>query len=282
MKRHKELQSERRQQFAVLLKRTLDEACCRFEGSGEIQHDAIAPALKYSEAVDREFAALICAVLAYGRVSQIKASITRLLDPLGSSPTKALIQLTPDQLEKVTHGWKHRFNTQKDAYCLLYSLRQIYRDYRCLEQAIAPKPNESARDIIERMAEYISGNLPCPPNPSFWYLLPRPSKGSACKRLNLFLRWMVGQSEMDLSLWTSMRPSQLVIPVDTHVHRQALSLGLTKRKSNDWKTAEEITESLRELDPLDPTKYDFALCHLGIEGKILKRKDFVAGPLVRQ
>jgi uncharacterized protein (TIGR02757 family) len=97
-------------------------------------------------------------------------------------------------------------------------------------------------------------------------LLPSPRKGSACKRMNLFLRWMVRSEDIDFGIWDNIPPNKLVIPLDTHIARISKCLGLTRRASADWKMAEEITGALREFDPEDPLKYDFALCHHGISG----------------
>jgi uncharacterized protein (TIGR02757 family) len=96
------------------------------------------------------------------------------------------------------------------------------------------------------------------------YLLTSPRDGSACKRMNLFLRWMVRRTTPDLGLWTFVDPAKLVMPVDTHIHRIATFLGLNRRKSADWKTARALTKRLASFDPADPIRYDFALCRLGI------------------
>lgn len=263
------LRPKERETLLSILEKTQSE----YEAKGEIHNDALGPALAYGEHCDREMVALICAVLAYGRVQQIQASIRKLLLPLGSKPVSALLQSSEKDVKKAVAGWAHRFNSSTDAYHLLMSLRNIYGESATLEGSLALRGEESANQVLERLVDKIEVCLPGTPNPSFWYLFPRPSRGSACKRLNLFLRWMVGKSRTDLSLWKSVRISALVIPVDTHIHRQALSLGFTKRKANDWKTAEEITAALRLLDQEDPTRFDFALCHLGINGKILKRSD---------
>ncbi len=95
-------------------------------------------------------------------------------------------------------------------------------------------------------------------------MFPLPEKGSACKRINLFLRWMVRKDELDFGFWDFISPSKLIIPVDTHIARIAISLKLTTRKNVSWQMAEEITSNLGKFDPVDPVKYDFALCHIGI------------------
>jgi uncharacterized protein (TIGR02757 family) len=251
----------------------LENAQAEYVARGEIFNDALGPAFDYKNPRDQEMVALICAVLAYGRVQQIQLSIRKLLQPWGTSPTTALTQASIKDVKEATRGWAHRFNSSSDGYHLLVSLGEIYKQSGTLESSLQLQPEDSANQILEKLVQKIEDHLPERPNPSFWYLFPRPSRGSACKRLNLFLRWMVGQSKTDLALWKSVSTKNLIIPVDTHIHRQALSLGLTKRKANDWKTAEEITAALRFLDPQDPTRFDFALCHLGINGKILKRSD---------
>jgi len=100
--------------------------------------------------------------------------------------------------------------------------------------------------------------------PGVRYFFPRPSKGSGCKRLNLFLRWMVRRDALDLGVWRRVSPSKLVVPLDTHVIRVGRCLRLTSYASPGWRMARDITASLRRLDPDDPVKYDYALCHLGM------------------
>jgi len=96
------------------------------------------------------------------------------------------------------------------------------------------------------------------------FMFPLPQKGSACKRMNLFLRWMVRNDELDFGLWNEIKPNKLIIPVDTHIAKICKQLKLTKRKNVNWKMAEEITGKLKRFDPVDPVKYDFALCHIGM------------------
>jgi uncharacterized protein (TIGR02757 family) len=103
-----------------------------------------------------------------------------------------------------------------------------------------------------------------PNRPGVCYFFPRPSAGSACKRLNLFLRWMVRRDEVDLGVWRVVTPAKLIVPLDTHVIRLSRCLRLTGNTSPGWKMASDITASLRRLDPEDPIRFDFALCHVGM------------------
>ena len=100
----------------------------------------------------------------------------------------------------------------------------------------------------------------------FLQFFPSPEKGSACKRMNLFLRWMIRDKDIDFGIWKGIPKNKLVIPLDTHIARISRCLGFTGRKANNWKTAVEITDALKKLDPEDPLKYDFAMCHYGIAG----------------
>lgn len=256
---------------ARYLKKLLEETHERFVHSNEVMNDAITPALKYMRANDREFAAFICAVLAYGKVSHIQASVQKVLEPLGKKPIEYLLGLNHREMKRMYKNWSHRFNSSNDIVLLLSLLQQIYSRYHSLENFVAPNASEPVHELLERFISKMTKLSPTPfskfpqEGASFWFFLPRPSRGSACKRLNLFLRWMVGTSEMDLGLWTTYSKANLLIPVDTHVLRQAQSLRLTKRKTADWVTAAEITEKLRLLDPSDPTRFDFALCHIGIQ-----------------
>jgi len=255
------------------LKKLLEDTNQQFLDSGEILLDALEPALRYRKSIDKEFAAFVCALFAYGKVEQIKKSLHAFLDPMGENPVAFLCQNSSQDLKKLCKGWVHRFNTEQDLFHLLIILKSIYENEGSLEFFLKPQSHEQVEEILERFIVSIEGRgkkLKLKTSKSFWYLLPRPSKGSACKRLNLFLRWMVGCGPYDFSLWKSMSPRQLLIPLDTHVLKQSISLKLTKRKTADWKTVIEVTEKLKLLDPEDPTRYDFALCHLGMKGQVVK------------
>jgi uncharacterized protein (TIGR02757 family) len=257
---------------ALALKDLLQKALDEFVQSGEIHSDAIEPALIYRDWHDRELAAFICAVLAYGRVEHIKKSIHRILDPMGPNPHQWLLQATNNDLKKLTLNWSHRFNTASDMLVLLKLLKQVYKERGSLEALFSQSTGATAFDVLENFVQNIESlikQMRLAPARSFWFFFPRPSSGSACKRLNLFLRWVIGQGPLDLKLWSQFSTSILVIPLDVHVLRQARSLRLTRRKQADWVAAEEVTAALRHLDQKDPVQFDFALCHLGMKGRIL-------------
>jgi uncharacterized protein (TIGR02757 family) len=260
------------QKRADFLRNLLEQVAEEYTLSNELESDALAPALKYHDWHSREFAAFVCSVLAYGRVEHIKKSINQLLKPMGTNPHQWLLDSDKQGLKRATSGWRHRFNTGSDAYHLLLLLQEIYRSKRSIENFLNISEMDQAKDIIERFVEQAQAILTKNKwrvSKSFWFFFPKPSAGSACKRMNLFLRWMVGKSEQDLNLWTAMKTDKLMIPIDVHILNQAKSLKLTKRKQADWKTVEEVTNMLRILDSNDPTRFDFALCHLGMNGRIL-------------
>ena len=260
------------------LKRLLEQTHREFVATNEVTRDAIEPALKYSARRDQEFAGFISAIFAYGKISQIQKNVNAALLPMGSEPVEWLKDSRPKLIWESVKGWKHRFNTDENLYTLLLLLRSVYRNEGSIEELVDVQKTDTAYEVLEKLvnrltSQRLKGGSKSPAmDKSFWHMLPKPSSGSACKRLNLFLRWMVGKSEMDLSLWTKMQTKQLIMPIDVHIMRQARLLGLTTRKSADWKTAVEVTEALRKLDANDPTRFDFALCHLSINGRQLPKK----------
>jgi uncharacterized protein (TIGR02757 family) len=255
------------------LREILSQAEAKFLLTKEIETDAIAPALRYQDKRNKEFAAFVCAVLAYGKVAHINKSVRALLDPFGRTPVDFILRTPRELIELRLTGWKHRFNTQEDAFHLMLILKSIYETEKSLESFICVDEDcESVKTLLENFVlkiEKRAKKLRLKPKKSFWFLFPRPSSGSACKRMNLYLRWMVGRGPFDLQLWDSLNERHLLIPLDVHLLNQARSLKLTKRKQADWKTVEEVTDKLRLLDKNNPTRFDFALCHLGIKGKIL-------------
>jgi len=220
--------------------------------------DPIRFARRYAGSPDREVAALLSALFAYGNVKAIGAFLERLFDALGPSPAATL---TAGALPRALPG--HRFQTPDDVRALLRALGQILRRHGDLESAFAPAPGE-AEERLQAFALALraaAGRR----SPGVDHLLPLPSTGSACKRWWLFLRWVVRPDDgVDLGLWTCLTPAQLRVPVDTHVARIARALGLTCRATPDGSFAREVTAVLSRLDPADPVRYDFALAHLGI------------------
>jgi uncharacterized protein (TIGR02757 family) len=222
---------------------------------------------------DREIAGFCAAALAFGRVASVLASISALFRIMGSRPADYVRAFDPSARHPELRAMVHRWIRGVDLAALLWILRQMLEHSGSVERFFAEGLGEddvdvgSALDRFSRRAlaldiRRVYGRVP--KRAGVCYFFPRPSAGSACKRLNLFLRWMVRTDEVDLGVWQAVRPGQLIVPLDTHVIRLARCLRLTRYVSPGWKMAADITGRLRELDPVDPVKFDFSICHVGM------------------
>jgi uncharacterized protein (TIGR02757 family) len=219
---------------------------------------------RYENLADREVTALIASSLAYGRVQQILKSVTKVLVPLGDSPAAFLRAANKEQLTSLYGSFKHRFTTGEELVTFLNGIGKLLRCYErlefCLEEALL-EGKDPLRGIIN-FAEKLKSAA------GHGSLLASPVQGSACKRFFLFLKWMTRKDEVDPGGWQVLSPADLFVPVDTHMHRIALSLGLTRRKQADFKTVLEITDAFRTIAPDDPVRYDFALTRFGIRAEL--------------
>ncbi len=241
-----------------------------------LSNDPLSRSRSFTVSEDREIAALIAASFAYGNVKIILRSLDFIFSQMGQSPRRYVERFDPEEGMRRFAGFKHRFNDTRDLCALLLALRRMLETAGSIEAFFCRNHLPAAPDITESLtafsAEVLSleygpllGEAGIPRDSYFSFLFPSPASGSACKRLCMFLRWVVRPDDgIDLGLWKGISPSQLVIPVDLHIRRIARYLGLTGRNQADWKMAREITARLREFDPDDPVKYDFSLCHLGI------------------
>jgi uncharacterized protein (TIGR02757 family) len=222
---------------------------------------------------NREIGGLICSVLAYGRVEQIRKSIAAVLNITGLDLNRFCGEVSYPDKKKVFRGFVHRFNDGVDIAVLLECVRRVLSRYGSIEEFFADGIDESDKTIkraldgfVSRITETACG-ITVTRRPSFSFFFPSPCNGSACKRLNMYLRWMVRKNDgIDLGIWKSVHAARLVMPVDTHVAGAARRLGLTQRKTADWVMAEEITDALRHIDPNDPVRFDFSLCRAGMVG----------------
>lgn len=253
------------------LKSILEKAHEDFMLSNEISADALEPALKFQDPCDKEFASFLCSILAYGKIIQVKRNIHRVLDPMGESPVRWLKQQTEAGLKKHLKGWKHRFNDSHDMLIMLLILQNIYLNHGSIEKFLKPSRYANVSDLLFAIHDNFYSLIPKNKKPknSFHFFIPDPKRGSASKRMNLYLKWMVRDTEPDLGLWKTFSKNNLIVPLDTHVFQQAKSLQIINRNSADLLTAIEITEFLKKLDANDPTRFDFALCHLSINNTLL-------------
>jgi uncharacterized protein (TIGR02757 family) len=229
---------------------------------------------RYADPADREIVAFLASALAFGRVVSVLASIERVLAAIGTSPAAFVRGFEARRDGEVLRPLVHRWTRGPDLVALVLVLRAMVHEHGTLDRAFAAGHDPDAVDIRDGLEAFSSRacrtdvheayGRRLPDRPGFWYFFTKPSGGSGCKRLNLFLRWMVRRDAIDPGGWSGVRPSQLVVPLDTHIVRLGRCLRLTRYTSPGWKMAADITASLRALDPIDPIRYDFALCHLGM------------------
>jgi uncharacterized protein (TIGR02757 family) len=244
--------------------------------------DAIRHPRRYPDPADREIVALLASCMAYGRVDLFSPWVEWALSRMGDSPARFVVDFDRAKHGRAFDGFHYRFNRACDLVAFCVAVQRILVGHGSLGAFFAAGYSPADPNIGHALERFVDGFLDPDLSAVFprnrlsygyrhWF--PRPSTGGACKRLNLFLRWMVRREPPDFGLWTEIPPSTLLMPVDTHIENMARSIGLTRRRTRNWKMAEEITARLRTLDPQDPVKYDFALCHKRMSGQCLNRRD---------
>lgn len=236
--------------------------------------DPIWTVRRFADPGDREVVAFIAAVLAFGRVQSVIQTVEAVLTVMGESPARFVRAFTPEQATAFA-ALGHRWIRGRDLAALMWQLHQMLRSHGSLEGFFAAGHAADAETVEAGLESFSTRAMAldlkavygrAKPVPGVGYFFSRPSSGGACKRLNLFLRWVVRHDAVDLGLWTAVRPAQLIVPLDTHIIRVGRCLGMTTRVSPGWKMAADITATLRRLEPEDPVRYDFAMCHLGMLG----------------
>lgn len=257
------------------LHRALDQILDEADFAAHVQNDPLGHVRTYRRKADQEIAALVAATLAFGGVAQIRRSVARVLAALGPHPA-ATIRARDRGFQRELKGFVHRVYRENDVLTMLENDATLCRAHGSLAERMGAhfRVTGDLREALTRFADELRG-----PEPSrgLAHLIPDPRAGSACKRLHLYLRWMVRPADgVDLGIFRDIPPAALLIPVDTHILRIGQNLGLTHRRTADWRTAEEITATLRRFDPEDPVKYDFALCHFGVSQACPSRPDAAA------
>jgi uncharacterized protein (TIGR02757 family) len=221
---------------------------------------------RYDRRDDREIAGFLASALAFGRVAGVLQSVERVLAIAGPHPAAFAASFDPARQARRFAGLVHRWIRAADVVALFTVLRRMLEQSGSIEGFFLEGDDGSSADVGPALDSFSRRALACAPRGAAGvrYFFPSPSAGSGCKRLNLYLRWMVRRDGIDLGVWSRVHPSRLVVPLDTHVVRVGRCLGLTRYTSPGWPMARDITAGLRRLDPDDPVKYDFALCHLGM------------------
>jgi len=248
----------------VALYPTLERIYAELNKRKYVHPDPLEFLYRYDSLADREIAGFIASGLAYGRVAQILKSVSRILDPMGKSPLQFIMNSDLKKFYTTYSGFKHRFTTDVEVCSLMEGLKRLYGEFSSIEDFLVRSSYGGGRcNIISSLGDlvaYLNGASGTVRSS----MLSDPARGSACKRHFLFLKWMTRKDDVDPGGWTRITPDVLIMPVDTHIFSIASSLGMTKRKQANLKTAIEITDAFREIVPADPTKFDFVLTRFGI------------------
>ena len=260
----------------LLLQQRL-EALYRFYGPETVDTDPIVFPARYDAAEDREVAGWIASAFAYGQVRTIQENVERILATLGPHPARGLDAIRDFRAfsSDALSGFRHRFHGATETAALLYVIAQARGQAGSVRAFFEREFREEDRDVAGLLSRAVGrieaidyrpvlGTRRLPAHSPVRFFFPNPARGSACKRWNLYLRWMVRKDRVDFGLWAQIPTDRLVIPTDTHVHRIARRLGLTRRRTADWKAARQITDALARFDPADPVRFDYALCRIGI------------------
>lgn len=244
-------------------KRRLDKLYRAYNSRRWVHPDPLEYLYRYRNPLDQEIVGLIASCLAYGRVVQILKSVKWVLDKMGPSPHRFLQRATNESLQKTFGGFRHRFTTGEELIALFVGVKQVLDCYGSLYACFLNGFEIDDVNILPALSRWVR-ELTKSSTGRCNSLLPLPEKGSACKRLNLFLRWMVRRDCVDPGGWRDVPAAKLIVPLDTHMYRICFGMRLTSRKNADMRTAVEVTRAFRGVQPWDPVRYDFALTRLGI------------------
>lgn len=251
----------KREQVFELLERKYKE----YNSSAFIDADPISIPHRFSKLQDKEIIGFWVAMLAWGNRKSIITSGNKLVELMDGAPHDFIVNHQEHDLKRFL-DFKHRTFNATDALYFIDFFKQHYSKYNSLENAFIVGGNQENR--LEAFHNYFFSLEDAPQRTRKH--IATPLRGSTCKRMNMFLRWMVRKDKhgVDFGLWKKIKPSQLYIPLDVHVDRTARKLGLIKRKQTDWETVVELTENLKGFDPKDPVKYDFSLFGISVLDKM--------------
>ena len=254
-----------KQKSILELKPFLDSKVEQYNHYGFIKNDPISIPHRFKKKQDIEIAGFFASILAWGQRVTIINKSSELLAMMDNSPHDFLLHHKSAELRRF-EKFKHRTFNATDTLYFIEFLSQYYKKHDSLETAFMP--NNMGETVEQSLIDFhhLFFSLPDFPTRTKKHV-STPERKSACKRINMFLRWMVRTDNegVDFGIWKNISPSKLICPCDLHVERVARKLKLIKRKQMNWETALELTVNLRKLDPSDPVKYDFALFGLGIE-----------------
>tara|TARA_A100001037_G_scaffold148974_1_gene134583 strand:+ start:36758 stop:37675 length:918 start_codon:yes stop_codon:yes gene_type:complete len=260
-------------QNVELIKRKLEIIFKKYNQNIFLNSDPLGIVHEYKNSKDQELVAFVSSTFAFGNITYIRKTLKAIFFELGKSPTNTLFNMGSNLDNTLFRDFKYRWINSSAIRTFMLILSSILKKYGSLENCFLEnykKDEETLRDSLihfrnKLINEGKNRKIDEKGNQGLQYLLPDPSKSSPCKRFNLFLRWVIRPSDgIDLGLWRSIHTNQLTIPLDTHMAKICVQIGLTKRKITNYLTAEDITNSLKAIDPIDPTRFDFAISRLGI------------------
>jgi uncharacterized protein (TIGR02757 family) len=240
------------------MKLNLDLLYARYNKRALVSPDPLQFLYAYKNIRDREIAGLIAASFAYGNVKQIIKNVGGILEKMAPGPYKFITSVNFDKKFK---GFKYRFTTERELVVFLKAIKKVIKKYGSLEKcflAYYSKEHENAAPALRGFAAELRSHG------DISTLIPDPDKKSALKRLNLFLRWMARKDEVDPGGWKGVKTAHLIVPLDTHMHKISLRLGLNDRRQADMRAAVKISGALARFCAEDPVKYDFCLTRFGI------------------
>ncbi len=244
----------------------LDTLYAQYNRRKYVHPDPLEFLYSYPDIRDREITGLVASSLAFGKVTQILEKVAEVLDLMTESPHAFLQQATRKSLNKAFGAFQYRFVKGEQMIFLLWGIKKTIEQYGSLHQCFLAGIKKDDETLLPAQS-FFAGQLVSHKN-NTGYLLALPEKGSACKRMNLFLRWMVRKDNVDPGGWTGVDVSKLIVPLDTHMYKCGQAFGFTSRKQPNMKTALDITAGFKKLVPEDPVKYDFTLTRYGIRDEL--------------
>lgn len=261
------------------IRESLERLYKSFDFGRALQNDPIKFPKKFSYPLDIEISAILSSAFAYGNINCFCNFLEKLFEIMGSNPSDFILEFKPKNLiKKLTI--KYRFSSVYDIVAYMFILKMMMKnspsnslEYYFNIANFNDQFNRKYPETVSKITNFINIALKIDLTPIYGrdiktkgllHFFPHPAKGSPCKRVNLFLRWMVRNRDVDFGIWKTIKPSELIIPLDVHIWRVSKRWGFTERNSQNLKAAIEITEYLRQIEPEDPLKYDFVLCHSDI------------------